>query len=424
MAADNPGVDWSADTSARITPEHIERARTLIGHDEPSTRRQPITVASADNIRSFAYSYGSDNPLHCDRDYARDTRWGDVTAPGPMVISMGEALRGDPPPEALVRAKKGLFKGIHQTHSGTAWEWYRPILPGDAIYGFRAEESVEVKSSEFAGASVLRASRNVRMNQRGEVVAVERALMVLSERATAAKRGKYMAIEPAQYTDEDLAAIDAVYAAETVRGAEPRWWEDVQTGDSLGVMAKGPLTVTDIICFHTSGFALLPFGPVTGRLAYQRRLRMPGAFVKNERGIPDIIMRMHWDDDWARAIGSPFAYDYGFMRECWLHHYLSDWCGDDGIVLRMRDEMRKFNYLGDTQTIFGEVVGKRLDEGRAVVDVAVQFVNQRGEATVSASATIALPSRSHGQADYPDPPPDIAARAKALLARHHQLGGG
>jgi len=148
---------------------------------------------------------------------------------------------------------------------------------------------------------------------------------------------------------------------------------------------------------------------------------MPAAFVKNDRGIPDIIMRMHWDDEWAQALGSPMAYDYGFQRECWLYHYLTDWCGDDGIVLRMRDEMRKFNYLGDTQTITGKVVGKHFENGRATIDAAIRFVSQRGETTVNALATVALPSRARGPAQYPEPPSDIAARAKAFLARHHEL---
>jgi acyl dehydratase len=422
LTANNSGVDWSADTSARITPEHIERARLLVGYDEAASQRQHVTVATADNIRAFALAYGSDNPLHCEPDYARRTRWGDVIAPGPMTITMGAPMRGDPRPEAIARAKKGLFKGIHQLHSGTRWEWYGPIRPGDTIYRFGGEESVESKQSEFAGTSVVRVSRTVYMNQHAEAVAVERALMVLSERATAAKRGKYKGIEPARYTDAEIAAIDAIYAAEKVRGAEPRFWEDVEIGDSLGVMAKGPLTVTDIICFHVSGFALTPFGPVTSRLAYERRLGMPAAFVKNDRGVPDIIMRMHWDDEWARAIGSPMAYDYGFMRECWLYHYLADWCGDDGIVLHMRDEMRKFNYLGDTQTITGEVVSKRFED--ATVEATIRFISQRGETTVEALATVALPSRAHGQARYPDPPSDMAARAKAFLARHHELCAG
>ena len=50
-------------------------------------------------------------------------------------------------------------------------------------------------------------------------------------------------------------------------------------------------------------------------------------------------------------------------------------------------------------------------------------VSQRGETTMEALATVALPSRRHGLPDYPDPPAGIAAKAKAFLARHHELGG-
>jgi acyl dehydratase len=417
-------VDWTEATGARITDEHIERARLLVGYDEVVSRRENMTVASEDHIRAVAHSYGSDNPLHCDSDYARKTRWGDVIAPGPMAVMICAPLRGDPRPKDMALAKKSLFKGIHQLHSATEWEWYRPIRPGDTIHRFSGQEKVEVKQSEFAGTSVLRTSREVAMNQHGEIVCINRLLLVHSERKTAAKRGKYMDIEPAFYTDEDLAAIDAIYAAEEVRGADPRFWEDVEIGETLGVMGKGPLTVSDIICIHSTGFALLPFGPATSRLAYKRRQKMPAAFVKNDRGIPDTIMRMHWDDDWARALGSPMAYDYGFQRECWLYHYLSDWCGDEAIVLRMKSEMRKFNYLGDFQKITGEVVDKRVENGCAVIDAKVQFVSQRGDITMDAVATVALPSREHGQAQYPEPPPDVAARAKAFLARHHELSAG
>lgn len=424
MSGQSRRIDWRAATSAQITPEQIERAKSLVGYYEAVTRREQMTVASEDNIRAFALSYGSDNPLHCDREYARGTRWGDLIAPGTMIVAMNAPLRSDPRPEEIQRAKKGLFKGIHALHSATEWEFYRPIRPGDTVYGFRGFESVEVKRSEFAGTSVLRTSRDVKMNQRGEVCTVMRSLQVHSERSTAAKRGKYMNIEPAFYTDEDLEAIDAIYAAEQVRGAAPRYWEDVALGDSLGVMGKGPLTVSDIICMHSTGFALLPFGPTTSRLAFKRRQEMPAAFVKNAQGIPDTIMRMHWDDEWARALGSPMAYDYGFMRECWLYHYLTDWCGDDGIVLRMRSEMRKFNYLGDFQKITGEVIDKHTEYGCAVVDVKVRMTSQRGEVTMDAVATVALPSRQHGRAEYPSPPPDIAQQARQFLARHRELGGG
>jgi acyl dehydratase len=416
---------WSESTTARITPDHIERARFLIGYDEPSSVRQPVTTPSEDSIRLFAMSYGSDNPLHCDADYARKTRWGGVVAPGPMVNIMGTPLKGDPRPEAIARAKKGLLKNIHMYHSGTEWEWYGPIRAGDTIYNFKGEESVQVKTSEFGGVTVLRTSRTVYMNQRAEVVAVVRLLIVHSERKTAANRGKYRDIPPASYTAEDIAAIDAIYAAEQVRGAEPRYWEDVEVGDSLGVMAKGPLTVSDIIAQHMTGLAETPFGPSMGRLGYQRRRKMPAAYSLNPYGIPDLVMRVHWDDEWSREVGHPRAYDYGLQREFWLYHYLTDWCGDDGIVLRMGCDIRKFNYIGDTQTLTGEITARRVeDDGRTTVDVAVRFENQRGEQTTTGHATVALPSRAQGQARYAEPPADLSERAQAIMARHRELSAG
>lgn len=421
MSEQNRTADLAEATGYKITDADIERARLLVGYDEASSRRESARIATEDNIRAFALSIGCDNPLYCDEDYARTSRWNGVIAPG--TITINAPLRGDPRPEHIARAKKSLFRGIHQVHSGTSWNWYRPIRPGDTIYSFAGEESVDVKRSEFGGRTVLRTSRDVQFNQNAEVICIRRTLLVHSERATAARRGKYMDIPPASYTDEDLAEIDSIYAAEQVRGAEPRYWEDVQVGDGLGSMGKGPLTVSDIICMHSTGFALLPFGPMTGRLRYKHKQKMPAAYVKNKQGIPDTIMRMHWDDDWARHLGSPMAYDYGFQRECWLHHYLADWCGDDAIVLRMSSEMRKFNYLGDFQKITGEVATKRRDEGLAVVDVDVRFVSQRGDETMKAVATVALPSREFGNPSYPDPPADLAQRATMFLDRHRALGG-
>jgi hypothetical protein len=414
--------DWKQATGYKITDEDIARAQMLVGYDEASKRRDNARVANADNIRAFAISIGCDNPLFCDESYAAGTRWGGVIAPGP--INIHAPLLGDPRPEDMARAKKSLFKGIHQMHSGTSWEWYRPIRPGDWIYSYSGEESAEVKPSEYGGRTVLRVSRDVQFNQNAEVICIRRTLLIHSERETGAKRGKYMTTQPASYSDEDLYAIDAIYAGEVVRGAKARYWEDVRIGDEMGKMGKGPLTVSDIICMHSTGFALEPFGPTTSRMRFKHKRKMPAAYVKNELGIPDTIMRMHWDGDWARALGSPMAYDYGFQRECWLHHYLTDWCGDDGFVLRMKSEMRKFNYLGDFQTITGEVVGKHVDMGCPAIDARVRMTSQRGEVTMDALATIALPSRDHGLPDYPASPVGIAAKARHFLDRHRALGGG
>jgi acyl dehydratase len=421
MVQGSPKPDWSEATGYKITDEDIARAQRLVGYDEASNRRDNSRYATADNIRAYARSVGCDNPLFCDEDYGRATRWGSVIAPGP--INLHAPLLGDPRPDEMARAKKSLFKGIHQMHSGTSWEWYRPVRPGDWIYSFSGEESVDVKQSEYGGRTVLRVSRDVKFNQDAEITCIRRTLLIYSEREAGAKRGKYMATEPASYTDDDIAAIEAIYAGEQVRGAAPRYWEDVALGDALGRMGKGPLTVSDIICMHTTGFALEPFGPMTGRIRHKHKRKMPAAYVKNDQGVPDTIMRMHWDSNWAKALGSPMAYDYGFQRECWVHHYLSDWCGDDGFVIRMKSDMRKFNYLGDFQTITGEIVGKHFDLGCPAVDARATFTNQRGEITMEGMATIALPSRRAGLPEYTTAPAEFTAKAQHFLKRHHELGG-
>lgn len=415
--------EWQKATSYEITDEDIERQRKLVGVDEPSKMGEYVQTASLDNIRNFAYGCGDDNPLFCDPHYAKKTRWGSVIAPGMMAGIINKPLKGDPLSDEIKALKKSLFRGIHVFVSGSDWEFYRPVYPGDTLYSFYGEESCEVKQSEFAGRSVINVRRDVKMNQRGEVVAVYRMLRVLTERKTAAKKGKYSAIEPQVWTDEEFQKVEDIYAAEQVQGGTKRWFEDVEKGDALGTQAKGPLTVTDVVCFHAGGYGFVPYAPTVGRRAHKNRKRIAPFYVKNEYGIPDVAQRLHWDPVWAQAIGNPMAYDYGVMRENYLWCYLNDWAGDDAIITKVHDEIRKFNYMGDVQRVTGEVLGKRTENGQNLVDVAVKFVNQRDEETVRSTATIALPSKDKPLPLYPAVPDALAERAAKMMARHWELGG-
>ncbi len=412
--------EWQKAVDYVITDADIDRQMKLLGFNQAAKTREYIQTATEDNIRNFAHGCGDDNPLFCDPDYARGTRWGSVIAPGMMAGIINAPMHGDPVPDEIKALRKSLFKGIHVFVSGSTWDYYRPVYPGDTLYSYNGDETCEVKASEFSGRSVITVRKDVKVNQRGEVVAVYRILRVLTERKTAARKGKYADIKPQTYTDEAMAEIEAIYAAEQVRGSVPRYFEDVAVGDSLGKMAKGPLTVTDVICFHAGGYGFVPYAPTVGRLAHKNRKRIPAFYVKNEYGIPDVAQRLHWDPLWAQAIGNPMAYDYGVMRENYLQHYLTDWAGDNGIVTRVHDEIRKFNYMGDTQIITGEVTGKREEAGLALVDVAVRFVNQRGDETVKATATIALPKKGK-LALYPEVPRDLAEEAATMMARHWEL---
>ena len=107
---------------------------------------------------------------------------------------------------------------------------------------------------------------------------------------------------------------------------------------------------------------------------------------------------MHWDSQWAKAIGNPLAYDYGVLRQSWFYHHVADWAGDDAFIEKMSDSIRKFNYQGDTQFLSGEVVDKREEDGRRLVDLELSMVNQRDVETAYATATVSLPSRDDGPA--------------------------
>lgn len=404
-----------------IKDEDVERARLLIGHDVAAGAEEFHTQANRDSIRNFAVSYGDDNPLFTDFEYGGSTRWGGQIAPGMMINCLANRTHGDPLPDDLRKATKGLFSGVHVFVSGQSTEWYKPIHVGDELYGFGGTESVEEKKSEFAERSVIRVGRTVRMNQRGEIVAINRMLAIMTERKKSRERARNMSIEPASYTDDDIAELDAIYAAERRRGPEPRWFEDVEVGEPLPKMAKGPFTLTDIISFHSGGSQLRPYGWGPSRLWYQSRQRIPKFYINNEMGIPDVAQRLHWESEWAQQIGNPMAYDYGIMRECWLNHYLSDWVGDDGWVFRQHDEMRKFNYVGDAHVLTGEVTAKRVEGGRCYVDLDMRATNQRGTVTAPGNATVLLPSREHGPVVLPEAPVELQGKAVEILKRHREI---
>ncbi|MDZ3833529.1 MAG: MaoC family dehydratase N-terminal domain-containing protein [Sphingopyxis sp.] len=423
MQPDKPSPD--AKNVGVITDEDIALQKEMVGLDEPNQTREFHSCLSADTIRNFALNVGDDNPLYVDSDYARRTRWGAPIAPAIMMAVVNEPLRGERLPKDMRARARGLFPGCQMFMSGGTWNWYRPIYAGDTIFSFEGEDSVEVKASEFGGRTVHIVRRYVKFNQRGEVVGIYRALRIIAERKTAREKGKYAALEMAHYSKDEVKAIDADYLGEAPRGGQGRFWEDVAEGDELSPIRKGPLTVTDVFLAHCAGYGFAPYRMLaTGRVAAKDRQIMRGMYSRNDQGVYDTEARVHWDRDLAKQVGNPEAYDWGLQREFWLHHLLTDWAGDDGFVVSQRDEIRKFNYIGDLQMLTGRVVRKYAADAGHMVDVEICATNQRGEKTALAWATIALPSREVGAVVLPEVPVELARKAAEFLKIHNAGWGG
>ena len=404
-----------------ITDDDLAKHRLLLGVDAVSRGQEFHTEVNSDAIRNFALSVGDDNPLYTDPSYGSTTRWGSQVAPQFMAAIIQAPLRGQRIPKELKDQTRGIFKGLHIFMSGGTWNWYRPILPGDRLYSFEGEETADLKESEFGGQTLVLVKRFVKFNQRGDVVGVYRALRIMSERKTSAKRGKNMKIEPEMWDDARIAAVDEAYLAEERRGGESRYWEAVEVGDQMGSIQKGPLTVTEVMLGHVAGYCFHPVRPAASRVAAKDRQRVPAAYVTDSRGVPDTALRVHWDDELAKSVGNPAAYDYGVIREFWLHHFICDWMGDDGFVVRQHDEIRKFNYMGDLQTISGVVTAKRQEDGMHLVDLDIKATNQRGEDTAFAEVTVSLPSSESGLSRLPDIPVELQERALRFLRTNNLL---
>jgi acyl dehydratase len=411
-----------APETGRITDDGIARLRARIGVPEPHTAPPHYRRPGTDAFRNVAMAYGDDNPLWADPDYGGQTRWGGPIAPPPLVG--GDTLIGEDEVPEVPADQRDLMKGdplrgVHAFYSASAREWWAPLRPDLRCFRRNALVAVLDKPSEFAGRAVHEWTAQVFRDERGSVLSGQYRLMIRTERTKARERKKYDAIQPHRYSDEQIAEIDEQYARERPRGAEPRWWEEVSEGDQVGPMVKGPLTVTDMICWHAGmGMGLYAVRPL--RLGAQNRRRIPRFFHRDELNVPDVMQRVHWDPEYARRAGNPTTFDYGRMRETWLIHLCTDWMGDDAWLWKLDCEFRKFNYVGDTQWLRGTVTRKYLAAGeRPAIDLDIRAENQRGELTTPGHATILLPSREHGAVRLPDPPgggADLPSTIEAIAA--------
>jgi acyl dehydratase len=367
----------------RITPEMLDEMRSKLGlklriddsvHNEEATRMA---------ILKFTEGIGDPNPLWRDAAYAGRTRYGGIVAPPSFIWA------------CFAQVQFG-WKGLGGFHSGCDVEFIKPVYLGDKITAdcvFTAFEGP--KQSRFAEEMVIDHFDNNYRNQRGELVARYRWSVIHYARAKAREKGKYGRIElPHPWQEEELKAVEEETLAEEIRGARPRYWEDVQVGEELKPVVKGPLGMTDEVAFLVGGGAPIPRLRAHGLALRQYRRHPAWAFRDPNTHALEPIYAVHYNIQAARAMGLPQPYDVGMQRHCWGIHLLTNWMGDEGWLKKSRVEYRRFVYHSDVVWLRGTVTRKFIDEnGDYCVDVEVHAVNQRHEDVMPGQAVVALPSR-------------------------------
>lgn len=341
-------------------------------------------LASYEAIRNYVNGIGDSNPLYRDEEYAKNTRYGRLTAPPNWLYSVFPTwvLQGLP--------------GIHAFHSGNDWQFYKPIFIGDSITPECIFTGFDVKPSKFAGKTVFEYQRATFYNQRRELVAKTDLWLVRAERKAAREIGKYSTIQlPHPWTEEQLNKVDDEVLAEQIRGSKVRYWEDAETGEELTPVVKGPFGLTDMLAYCV-GAAPVQVAAHGAQLRLYRE-HPAWAFRDPQTYAWEPIYGVHYNKAAANAAGLPYPYDVGVQRQGWLINLLTNWMGDEGWLKGNYAEYRRFVYHSDVIWFKGKVTNKYVDaDGEHCVDIETSGINQRGENTMPGYSTVALPSREQG----------------------------
>jgi acyl dehydratase len=350
------------------------------------------TIATRDAIRHFADGLGDSNPLYRDPKYAEDSCHGGLIA-SPLflnAISEGQAIVGLP--------------GLIATFVGASWEWFALIREGDSFSVSNELLPLEDKTKEdglrrFLQTGILRYT-----NQRQELVGIctwrtMRSQTKLAGRGTHSLGTVKVAhaideddCKPHHYSESESAEIFRGIDAEEVRGPTPRRYQEVSLGDTLNLLVKGPLSLSDMV----------PWAMGLGwhRMCQAHGLKLrwlrdhPGlSYVDPSTGMPEPIAMSHFDAHAARILmGSPLPLDLGFQRVCWLGHVVTNWQGDTGFLKNLTVRLSGFVRFGDTVWCGGKVVGKKREAAENLVELELYGRNQRGGTVASGHALVALPN--------------------------------
>lgn len=370
-----------------ITDEMIDEARAYEGMD---LRVEPWNhEATLDTIRHYAWGIGDRNPLWFDEVYAGDSPHGSVMAPPTFLYSVYDGAIG-----------LG-FPGVQPFYSGTEWVFHEPLRRGDRYRPDATMGELEVHEGRHAGRFVIQKVETKYIRTSDSAVVAEATAGTFRVARSGARRGlRYEQREPHEYSEDELKEIGAQALAEPRRGKEPRYGEDVNVGDEVPAVVKGPLkqiTMTAYYagCIGSPGYKADEIAWLYRHWALNAPENLPNNYDPtyfSERVLPSLG---HQDSDVARELGMPGAYGNGPQKCAWMGHAVTNWMGDHGELTRFAVRLRRPDVFGDVNWCGGEVIGVDLsEEGSAVISLSLEATNQRGEQTAEGSAEVRLPRRS------------------------------
>ena len=372
---------------AIITEEMIESMQARAGVELRIDHSVYNEEASRIAVKRFVEGIGDANPLWHAHEVAERTVYGAPIAPPSFVMGCFSGLQFGWP-------------GLGSFHSESELKFHLPIYIGDKIgpsclyKGFTGP-----KPSSFADRIVIDHFHNEYKNQFDELVAEIDWSVINYERGTAiakAEKSSLAANLPHAWQPEEIEEFERQVLAEDPRVATPIYWEDVDEGDDVDAMTRGPIGTTDEVAFVSGGGAPIPRLKANGVALRDYRKHPAWAFRDPDSSALEPIYAVHYNKHAAVAMGVPLQYDVGFQRQCWHINQLTHWMGDLGWIKYATAQYRSFVYHGDVIVMGGKIDRCFVDDdGDYCVSVSTWARNQRGQNVMPGSAIVALPSREN-----------------------------
>lgn len=149
------------------------------------------------------------------------------------------------------------------------------------------------------------------------------------------------------------------------------FFEDVQVGDDLPELVRGPLTTTHVMRWSAA-------------IENWHRIHYDHPFAVEHERLPGLLVNGSW-------------------KQHFLVQLLRGWLEPAGWLAKVEMSFRGMDLVGDTLTAWGSVTGTEVRDGLGLVVCEIGIRNQRGEDTTPGTATGVLPLREGAAVPYPFP---------------------
>lgn len=369
--------------------EYVEDLKANIGHVQyntwspdvfgpnmPGPHHPYISEISLDALRKYVDAVGDLNPIYRDQEYAMASKYGQRIAPPTMLYAFGYGHYPNP---------KGYpplpnFGGVY---AGDTYEWFDVIREGDQIdLKTITPVTVQLKQTKMAGPMGFYTGEH-EFRRKGSYKKIAQCSFTVGLKEGEPGDHRPPA-EPIRHSRDYIEQVYAAQDAETVRGALPRYWEEVEIGDELAPVVRGPFTQMEAVAWYSSAIGERFF-------LSDRMFRFMHDHCKRGVWDEDLQIWKNWHDE-SLGLGTLGS---GSQRSAWVAMMLTNWMGDDGFLRKMTTRHVYPGRYGNVYWCSGKVVAKAQVDGFNTVEVECKILSQTGQLHLTGTATLHLPSRAN-----------------------------